>query len=426
MLLEKLSLFSSKRDFFLFLFTIFFILSYSLLIEYHNYKTFTRFDSNLVDATILKQYKKTKLTKKGTKRTYQILKLKSDLGFSFYTITKNSFPKNIGKKVKLEVWAGDISFYNYLTNFFAYSKVLSIDDDITLKQKLNNFIESTHQDKNISNIYQALYTATPLNKQLQTKFSTLGISHLLAISGFHLGVLSFLLFFLLKQPYNFFQNRYFPYRSSKVDMFMIVSSLLLLYLLFLDSPASLLRAFSMLIIGFILYDRGFKIISMQTLFLTTILLLAFFPKLIFSLGFWLSISGVFYIFLFFIHFKNLNKIWQFILIPIWVYLMMLPYSLVIFKTFSIYHPLSIIFTTLFTLFYPLSIFFHIVGLGDIFDSLLKILINLGDNHIKIDISKNYLLIYMVLSLLSIWKKGFLYLLLFFSFSFLIYSFKYFI
>jgi len=420
MLLEKLSLFNSKRDFFLFSFIIFFILSYSLLIEYHNYKTLTRFDSNLVDATIIKQYKKTKLTKKGKIKTYQVLKLKSDLGFSFYTITKNSFPINIGKKVKFEVWAGDISFYNYLTSFFAYSKVLSVDENTPLKQKINNYLTSIHSDKNISTIYKALYTATPLTNNLQSSFSTLGISHILAISGFHLGVLSFLLFFILKHPYKFLQNRYFPYRNFKTDLFLMVAFLLLIYLLFLDSPASLLRAFSMLVIGFFLYDRGFKIISIQTLFLTTILLLAFFPKLIFSLGFWLSISGVFYIFLFLIHFKKTTKLQQFFIIPIWVYLLMLPYSIIIFGNFSIYHPLSILWTTLFTMFYPLSIFLHLIGFGDMFDSMLQTLIILGDKTIKIDLENSWLMVYIFLSFIAIYKKSFLYLLLSFSFSFFIY------
>ena len=65
----------------------------------------------------------------------------------------------------------------------------------------------------------------------------------------------------------------------------------------------------MLIIGFILHDRGFKIISMQTLFLTMAILIAFFPRLAFSIGFYLSIFGVFYIFLFLLHYENFTDFW---------------------------------------------------------------------------------------------------------------------
>ena len=340
-MIERVSLFSSKRDFLIFFFISTFVLTYSLLIEYNNYKNLTQFDSALINATIIKQYPKTKTTKKGKTKEYQVLKLKSEKGFSFYSLAKKDFPPSVGKKIKLEVWAGKINFYEYMNSFYAFSKVLNVDKSTSPKEELNNFISSQHNDKNISNTYQALFTAKPLNADIQTKFSALGISHLVAISGFHLGVLSALLFFLFKYPYKFFQNRYFPYRSYKRDSFIVISIVLLSYLLFLDSPPSLLRAFFMLIIGFILYDRGIKIISMLTLLLTVVLLISFFPRLLLSIGFWLSVSGVFYIFLFLIHLKELSKVWQFILIPFWVYLLMLPYSIVILVTLVyIIHSLS--------------------------------------------------------------------------------------
>ncbi len=419
MKLEKVSLFKSKRDFLLLLALFIFIFFYSLLMEYHNFKSLTQFDSNIVNATVLKQYAKTKTTKKGKIKQYQMLKLKSDKGLNFYSGTKITTPYLVGKKVVLEIYIPNLTFYEYLNTFYASNKILDIQN--TLKYDLNTFISSEHQDKNSTSIYQALYTATPLTKELQTAFSNLGVSHLFAISGFHLGVLSALLFFLLKFPYNFLQNRYFPYRNSKVDIFLITAFTLLLYLLFLDSPSSLLRAFSMFLIGFFLYDRGIKVISMQTLLLTILILLALFPRVAFELGFWLSVSGVFYIFLFLIHFKEMSKTWQFILVPFWVYIMMLPYSLTIFSNFSIYHPLSIIWTSLFTLFYPLSIFLHLLGYGDLFDTVLKNLINLGDSYQTINLDIKWLLSVVLLSLISIFKSYFIYFLLLLNCSICIYS-----
>ena len=418
MLLERVILFN-KKDFLSFLLLCAFILSYSLLIDFQKYKNLTRFDSADVDARVLKQYTKTKKSK-----TYQILKLKTDDGVTFYISAKKSFPDVRGQKLKLEIWAGKITFRDYLTSFYAYSRVEKINSLPTLKQKLNALIASEHTNQKITNIYQALYSAAPLSKELQTSFSFLGVSHLLAISGFHLGVLSGLLFFLLRTPYSFFQNRYFPYRNSKSDLFITVATLLLLYLLFLDSPPSLLRAYTMLIIGFTLYDRGIKIISMQTLLLTVMLLLSFSPKLFFALGFWLSVSGVFYIFLFLIHFKHLSKLWQFVLIPFWVYLLMLPFSLVIFGSFSIYHPLSIIWTTLFTLFYPLSIFLHLIGFGDLFDGMLESLISLNQNKTAIQLSNIWLILHIILSLITIFLKRIMWILLFMNLSLLIYAIYY--
>jgi competence protein ComEC len=204
---------------------------------------------------------------------------------------------------------------------------------------------------------------------------------------------------------------------------MVISSVLLLYMLFLDTPPSLLRAFVMLMIGFTLYERGFEIISMQTLFLTIIFILAFFPRLFFSIGFWLSISGVFYIFLFFIHFKHISKTMQFLIIPFWVYIFMLPFSIAIFGNFSIYHPLSIITTILFTLFYPLSIVFHTVGFCDLFDKAIKYLITLKVHDTKLDIGVQILTPYIFLSFVSVFKKSFLYLTLLFAVFLLIYAMK---
>ena len=420
-MIQKVQLFSTKKDFLYFISACGFILFYALLIEFNNYKNLTRFDSSIIEATVLKQYEKTKLTKKNRLKTYQVLKLKSKDGFTFYTTTKKTFPSSIGKKIKLEIWAGDISFYEYMTSFYAFSKTMDIYKTQTLKQKLNSFITSKHENNNITHIYQALYTATPMPQNLQTTFSNLGVSHLLAISGFHLGVLAMLLYFLFKLPYKYLQNRYFPYRSYKVDSFIFISVILLGYLLFLDSPPSLLRSYAMLIIGFLLYDRGYKIISMLTLVLTIFLLLSFFPRLVFSLGFWLSVSGVFYIFLFLIHFKKLNKIWQFILLPFWVYLLMLPFSLVIFGNFSIYHPLSIIWTTLFSIFYPLSIVAHLIGYGNIFDNLLEVFIFFGKENITIVLTQKWLILHILLSLISIYKKRFIWALLFLNISIFVYA-----
>ena len=421
MLLEKVSLFSSKKDFFIFILFCLFILSYSLFIEYNNFKNLTKFDSNYVDATLLKFYSKTKTTKKGKIKTYKVLKLKADKDFGFYTTTNKKLSLFQGKKMKLELWAGKISFYEYMTSFYAYSKIKDYSPSSTLKEKLNIHIDASHKDKEVTSVYQALYTATSLPKELQLTFSKLGISHLFAISGFHLGVLSGLLFFLLRYPYKFLQNLYFPYRSYKLDSFLIIAFLLFVYLLFLDTPPSLLRAFVMLLIGFVLFDRGFKIVSMWTLFLTIVLILSFTPRLFFSLGFWLSIFGVFYIFLFLIHFKQIHKIWQFVLVPLWVYLMMLPVSLFIFGNFSLYHPLSIVWTSLFTLFYPLSIFLHLIGFANLLDEMILWLINLEISLGVVTLTWQVASAFIFISLLGIYKKVFVWLLLNFSLLIFVYA-----
>jgi len=398
-MIERVSLFTSKRDVLLFALLSLLILFISLFLEYREFKRFTLFDSALVDATVLKQY-----TKSKNNRTYQVLKLKSKDGLVFYTTAKKSLQDIKNKDIELEIWPKDLDFYGYLTTFYGPSKIISINEKESAKHNLNAFISSSHKEKESAGIYQALYTATPLDAKLQKSFSTLGVSHLLAISGFHLGVLSALVFFFLRPLYGYFQDRFFPYRNAKSDLFIAVGFLLFAYMLFLDSPPSLIRAFGMLAVGFVLYDRGVKIVSMQTLLLTVVLLLSLFPRLFFSLGFWLSASGVFYIFLFLIHFKELGRVWQFLLLPLWVYLLMLPFSLSIFENFSIYHPLSVVWTMLFSVFYPLSIFLHLIGFGDFFDPALMRLIELGSDTSVVSLDKYLFLFYVLLSLVAVFSR----------------------
>ncbi|MBD3797944.1 MAG: ComEC/Rec2 family competence protein [Campylobacterales bacterium] len=407
-MIKRVELFQTKKDLLPLLALFATLLFFSLAFEYYNYKQLVKFDSALVKANVLKQYTKTKITKNGKTKTYQVLQLRSDEGYSFYTIAKKNFEEVKDKTLDLEIFPKNLTFYEYMSSFFALSKVTHISDPPTLKKELEGSIEEQHKEQNVADIYKALYLAKELPRELQQNFSNLGLSHLIAISGFHLGIISTVLFFLLKYPYRFFQNRYFPYRNGSVDTFMLIAISLLGYTIFLDSPPSLLRAFVMLIVGFFLYDRGLKILSMQTLLLAVLLIVALFPRLFFSIGLWLSVAGVFYIFLFLIYFQDRKKIWQFFVLPVFVYGMMLPYSLAIFGNFSLLHPLSIIHTTLFTIFYPLSLLLHFIGFGDIFDPVLRVLVEGGTQGVELFIDKTVLAVFIALSLVSIKnKKAFL-------------------
>ena len=384
--------------------------------EYNSYKNFTRFDSNTINATVLKYY-----TKEKNNSRYQVLKLKTDQHFTLYITTKKEYEDIVGRDISLEIYTKKLTFYNYLTSYFSYYKHFKIKEQQSYKKEFEDYLQRVHSNKDVASFYMAIYSARALGKEIQTQLSNLGISHLVAISGFHLGVLTALLYFLIKFPVKFFQKRYFPHRDAKIDSFFIVAILLLGYLLFLDSPASLLRSFAMFFIAFVLYDRGVEILSMQTLYLTILLLLALFPRLLFEVGFWLSVSGVFYIFLYLIHFKDLNKYFSIFAISLWVYVMMLPYSLALFGNFSLFHPLSVVLSIAFTLFYPLSILLHFFGFGDIFDSYLSILFTLQMQPMSLEFSKPLVGVYMVLSLFSVRSKYILYVIISFTTAILFYA-----
>ena len=409
-------LFGTKREVLLFLLACAVIFVYALLIHINDYADLTRFDTYETHAKVLAQYEKSENDK-----TYQVFKLQTKEGLKLYTTKSKSYRNLQDKTIRLTFWTTKINFLGYLTGFYAYTHFHEEIVEDSLKARLEHSIASLHPNPDIAAIYQALYAAKPMPSELQTTLSTLGISHLLAISGFHLGVLSTVLFFLVRPTYRFFQRRYFPYAHANRDTFIFVACCLFFYMVFLDTPPSLLRAFGMLVVGFVLYDRGFEIVSMQTLFCTLALLVSFFPTLLFSLGFWLSAAGVFYIFLFLLYFKHKSASWQFFVLPFWVYGLMLPYSLYFFGNFGVYHPLSIVWTVLFTLFYPLSILLHAIGFGTLFDPLLEMLLHIGESGTTLFLQPWVFLLYIVLSLGAMQSKLLLRFLLLFSGGIFLYA-----
>ena len=193
-----------------------------------------------------------------------------------------------------------------------------------------------------------------------------------------------------------------------------------LYQFFIDFPPSLLRDFVLMVGGFFLNVRVIKVISFGTLFLTVLLLIALNVRLLFSLGFWFSVSGVFYIFLFLHHFKEL-KSWQiFIFLNFWVYFMMIPVVHYCFDAFSFYQLLSPIVSMFFVVFYPIELFLHIIGFGDLLDEWILQFLSIEGEVYKIVTPFWYLVYFLTLSVFSIFNIRGIYLLFFSSLAFLVF------
>ena len=402
-MLERVELFDERRDYLLFALLALVLLVFSLSFEYYHYAKLKAHKTAVIKAHVLNEYLKT-----TSKKSYKVIKLRSSHGATFYTTASTRFHTVKDKDVLIKIYTSRLSFLDYLKGFYTKGWFLKTLQTDTFKSKLDALLRSTHKEHDIYRIYAALYLAKPLTYELYNRFSALGISHLFAISGFHLGILSFVVYTLLFFLYKPLHARYFPYRNIKRDTFIATAIVLFFYLDFLAYPPSLVRSFAMLTVGFILYDRGIEVISMQTLFIAVVLILAISPRLAFSLGFWLSVSGVYYIMLFLIYFKDL-PIWkQFFLIPIWVYLAMLPITLYIFGNFSYLHPFSIILSILFTLFYPLSLALHFIGYGELLDPLLSWIVHTPLEIYKVTFSTWFLIPYVLLSLAALKNKKLFY------------------
>jgi competence protein ComEC len=139
-----------------------------------------------------------------------------------------------------------------------------------------------------------------LKKETRRKFTSLGLAHLLAVSGFHVGVVAgmgaMLLFFL--------PERRRPYGSIKYSILIL---LIWLYAFVAGLSAATLRAAIMLSFCFLgkIIHRNTK--TYNYLFSAALLMLAWKPSYLFDIGFQLSFAAVFSILYF--H-PRINRIFE--------------------------------------------------------------------------------------------------------------------
>ena len=391
-MVKQLPLAQNKKQWFYITFALTLLFFINTLYEYSKYTTFKSDEIFISDAKVVNIY---------PKRYYQIIKLKTN-NFTFFTANKTDLELEIGNNINLYINTTKITFLEYLKGFYATSFNMRILlATTTLKQSLSAIISNQHQNNNISNLFNALFFATPINKELREICAVFGVSHLVAISGFHLGILSLVLYFILHLFYSKIHSSYFPYRNKKFDILIVVSGILFTYLLFTNIVPSLLRAFVMLIFGIFLLRTNIKVLSFGTLALVVMFIVAIFPRLLFSLSLWFSVAGVFYIFLFIQYFKDMNKILAFFIFNVWIYLAINPITHFFFGTTSLAQLYSPLFTIGFTLFYPIELFLHLIGMGGLFDNFIEFWLNLNLNSKEVFTPTWVFISYLIVSFLSI-------------------------
>ncbi|MGM0622872.1 MAG: ComEC/Rec2 family competence protein [Campylobacterota bacterium] len=328
-----------------------------LLIAHYQYKNFLSNEKQTLNAHVITQY---------PKKDYMVLKLKSN-DLTFYTTTREKIKDLSGYDVQLLLFLNsvDISFIDYITTFYAPSYILKA---YSSHEPAVEFIQNQHPNSaSFSEFYEAIFLAKPLSKQLRDIVASLGVSHLIALSGFHLGILSAILYFLMRPPYRYLHTRFFPYRHELFDLGLVVAVVLGIYLFVTDFPPSLIRAYAMLVFGWVFVLLGVSILTYSFLFFVVTVLAVLDPSLLFSLSFFFSVSGVFYIYLLLDWLKTDSKILTTLAITVWVFIMMLPITHYFFDVTSLYQLLSLPLTLLFTLFYPFALFMHAIGAGHLLE-----------------------------------------------------------
>ncbi|GAA9087684.1 ComEC/Rec2 family competence protein [Helicobacter pylori] len=348
------------------------LLVLNLYLEYLNYQKLDFSKPTSLNAQILLQYPKTK-----DQKTYFVLKLQSK-GMIFYSTIKEPLKNLQYRHAQFFGKIKSCSFLESLKSCFFQTYSFSLTRKQDFKSHVRHFIDSAHSSALVGNLYRALFIGDSLNKDLRDRANALGINHLLAISGFHLGILSASVYFLFSLFYTPLQKRYFPYRNAFYDIGVLVWVFLLGYLLLLDFLPSFFRAFLMGLLGFLACFFGVRLLSFKLLILACCIAIALLPKLLFSVGFLLSVCGVWYIFLFLKHtqafFKTssfLARSFQAISLSTLVFLNMLIIVHAFFPMFSPYQLFSIPLGLIFIVFFPLSLLLHAVGLGSLLDSILN-------------------------------------------------------
>ena len=156
-----------------------------------------------------------------------------------------------------------------------------------LKEKVRRHLHSRFKGRQVATLITALGTGTLESRYLAFHFQRVGLSHLLAISGFHFALLTFFLSLLLKRLF-----------SERV-MALILIGLLSTYFFYMGSAPSISRAW----IGVILYLIGlvfaFRPHPLNALGVALLAALLFDPLIVTNIGFQLSFGATLGILLFY-------------------------------------------------------------------------------------------------------------------------------
>ena len=374
------------------------ILLINLSIEYSKYK-------ELIDDEVYET--KVKVLNIYPKQDYNILRLSAP-NFDFFTNIDKSESVEKLDILNILILSKNISFLDYLKGFYAKSIIFKkIEKQSSFKDEIIKKIDSNHEDNITKELFQALFLAIPISKELRDICTNYGISHLIALSGFHLGVLSFVIYWIFYFPYTYLHKKYFLYRNKKYDLLLVSISFLFFYLILTNVVPSLLRAFVMFVFAIFLLRYNIKLFSYTTLFIVFLIVISLFPKYFFSLGFWFSIIAVFYIFLFLQYFSKLNKYLQIVLFNLWMFLIFNPIVHFYFPQTSYEQFLSPLITILFTFFYPFEIFAHIFDFAIYFDWFIKKFLYWDMYVYNVETPFYFFIVYLMFSLASIfYKKAF--------------------
>ncbi len=270
-----------------------------------------------------------------------------------------------------------------------------------IKNNLQNKI-NTYQSKDYLNAF-ILGNSKNIEEDIINSYQINGISHLLAISGMHITLLSTIILFILNKI-----------SKHKKLNYLIVIIFLLFYMFLTNFSPSVVRATLMFIILTIKNNLNLKINTLYILYLICGIYLMYNPYMIYHIGFLFSFIITFYLILFskLIN-KHKNYISKTLMISFIAFLASLPIQINNFFSINILSPLiNIIFVPLVSLIiYPLSLITLIIkpldivliNLINIMETLSLILTNISINITLKHIELFFIIIYYLIITYALYK-----------------------
>lgn len=227
----------------------------------------------------------------GNKLSF-ILKNKYSLKCTYYIKDENELKvlKNLNLGIKLRVEGNiDNPKSNTIPNTFNYKKylkskniykVMSVENYKVINYKTNIIYKIKNKiikkvDKYKSKRYISAFILGDkkyLDDEVKNRYQELGVSHIFAISGMHVSLITGILFFILKKIKD--NLKYF-----------IVISFLIIYVFLTGLQASVLRSVSFFIVNYLNKKYSFDLDIKNTFLIAVIILLIIYPNLIIDIGF---------------------------------------------------------------------------------------------------------------------------------------------
>ena len=402
---QRKSIFENAREVYVFCLACVLVFGLNLGFSYYKFREFKSQNGVILQAKILQNYEKTNA--KG--KIYRVLKLKTR-DFSFYTTTRADFDARANEQILIGAENKNVKFKEYLSGSFFMPSYGTIelryaDSRESVRDKIYAFIAAQHESEKMTELFTALFLAAPVGKELRQDVNFYGVAHLIAISGYHLGLIFGALYFILRPIYRYFQARYFPYRNAKFDLSATIFAVLFCYLALIGFVPSFLRAFLMSLLVLFLLARNVRVVSFELLFVVICAAVALMPSLLFSIGFYFSCMGVFYIYLYLRHFGGrFSNLSNAILLNFWVFSAMILPVLYFFPLVSTQQLAVLPITPLFSLFYPISALLHAFGAGDALDEYLLEFLSWRAKGVNLSVPFWLFLLYNALSLSSVKSK----------------------